>query len=189
MFPESPYPKVSVLICAYNEEDSIAFVLKKIPQWADEVVLVNGHSTDKTVEIAKGTLPKIKVPYEPNKGKGDALRYGFKQVTKDVVVTLDADGATDPEEMPKFIKNLIEGYDFVKGSRYLLKLPAKKPAHRIFGNLLIAAIFNLLYGTNFTDLCSGYSAFRRKRLLQVDMKTKDCFEDEPLMIAKIRKAA
>jgi glycosyltransferase involved in cell wall biosynthesis len=179
---------VSILICTFNEAGNIEHVLQKIPRWVDEVVLVDGHSTDTTVEEAKHTWPSIKILYQPNKGKGDALRFGFKHVSQDIVVTLDADGATDPAEMPNFIEPLLDGFDFAKGSRYLLRLPSKKPAHRLFGNLLIAATFNLLYGTKFTDLCSGYNAFWRKKMLNVNPESKDNFADEPFLIAKIKKS-
>ena len=163
-------------------------VLDKIPEWVDEILLVDGHSTDSTVQVATTVLPRIKVLYQPKKGKGDALRCGFKNASKDVIVTLDADGATDPQDIAKFIESLLEGFDFAKGSRYLVKLPAMKAPHRIFGNLLITGIFNVLYGVQFTDLCSGYNAFWRKAVERVDLSSNDCFEDEPLLIAKVKKA-
>jgi glycosyltransferase involved in cell wall biosynthesis len=188
MFPEFPYPKVSVIICTLNEEGNLPYVLPKIPAWVDEVVLVDGHSTDRTVEVAEKLRPDAKVYYQPERGKGDALRYGFIHVSGDIIITLDADGATDPEEIPKFIELLLKGYDFVKGSRFSIRLPSKKPSHRILGNLLIAAVFNILYGARYTDLCSGYNAFWKKSLERVDLYSSDCFEDEPLLIAKVKKA-
>ncbi len=180
--------KISVIICTFNEAKNLPHVLPRIPQWVDELLLVDGRSTDETVEMAKKLQPAIRILFQPRIGKGDALRFGFKQATGDIVVTLDADGATDPQEMNKFVTKLTLGYDFAKGSRFLIRLPSKKPAYRLIGNLLIAAVFNILYGTRYTDLCSGYNAFWRKNLDNLDLNSKDCFEDEPLLIAKVKKA-
>jgi glycosyltransferase involved in cell wall biosynthesis len=188
MYPKFPYPRITAVVCTLNEEKSIVNVLPKIPIWVDEVLLIDGHSTDRTVGVAKEICPRIKVFYQPNRGKGDALKYGFKQSNEDIIVTLDADGATNPQEMDKFIEMLIQGHDFAKGSRFLLSLPAKKASHRLLGNLLIAATFNLLYFTRYTDLCSGYNAFWRKKFNNVNLFSKDCFEDEPLIIARARKS-
>jgi len=188
MFPKSPYPKVSVIICAFNEEKNLPYVLPGIPAWVDEVVLVDGHSTDRTVEVAKKLRPEIRVLYQPNRGKGDALRHGIKHASGDILVTLDADGATDPKDIPKFIEPLLKGYDFAKGSRFTLALPVNKASHRIFGNLLIAAVFNILYGDRYTDLCSGYNAFWKRALERIDLGSSDCFEDEPLLIARVKRA-
>ena len=182
------YPKISILICALDEEKNLPHVLPEIPSWVNEVVLVDGHSTDGTIEVAKKLRPDVKVLYQHKRGKGDALRYGIKHASGDIVVTLDADGATDPEEIPKFIESLLKGYDFAKGSRFTLSLPVNKASHRIFGNLLIAAVFNILYSSKYTDLCSGYNAFWKKALEQVNLESSDCFEDEPLLIARVKKA-
>jgi len=104
-------PKITALICALNEEENLLHVLPKIPGWVDEILLVDGHSTDRTVEVARQLNPDVKVLYQPGKGKGDALKCGIKHATGDIIVTLDADGSTDPEEMPKFIEPLLDGYD------------------------------------------------------------------------------
>jgi len=180
-------PKITVLICAFNEENSLAGVLTKIPQWVDEIVLVDGHSSDKTVEIAKRICPHIRIIYQNGIGKGDALKYGFKHSIGDIIVTLDADGATDPEEMEKFIKPLLDGYDFVKGSRFLKYFPHNKPRHRIIGNWVITILFDILFIRKYTDLCSGYNAFWKETLKKVDLWSVDGFENEPLFNCRIAK--
>jgi glycosyltransferase involved in cell wall biosynthesis len=182
------YPKITVLICVLNEEKNIPHVLPKILSWVDEIVLVDGNSADGTVEVAKKLRLGIKVLYQPEKGKGDALRYGLKHVCGDIIVTPDADGATDPEDIHLFVESLLKGYDFAKGSRFILGAPINKATHRIFGNLLIAAVFNILYNAKYTDLCSGYNAFWKRSLSRVNIESNDCFEDEPLLIARVKKA-
>lgn len=182
------YPRVCVLICTLNEADNLRHVLPKIPGWVDEVLLVDGHSTDGTVELAQQLRPDIRILYQPGKGKGDALRCGIQQASGDIIVTLDADGTTDPEEMPRFVDHLLTGYDFVKGSRFALSRPVGKPRHRIFGNWLIVTTFNILFWKRYTDLCSGYNAFWKKSLERVNLSSADGREDEPLINARVRKA-
>lgn len=178
---------ITALICTLNEAESLPHILPTIPDWVDEVLLVDGHSTDNTVAVAKQLRPKTRVVYQPGRGKGDALRHGIEQANGDIVVTLDADGTTDPADMPRFIEPLLNGYDFVKGSRFRLGLPANKPRHRILGNWIIAMTFNLLFFRTYTDLCSGYNAFWNKALDKVDLSGAQ-FEDEPLINVRVGKA-
>ena len=163
------YPKITALICTLNEEGNVPYVLPKIPQWVDEILLVDGHSTDRTVEVARGLKPDIKVLYQPGKGKGDALKYGVQQATGDIIVLLDMDGETPPEEIQRFVEPLVAGYDFAKGSRLNRKRPLRMPRYRWFGNKVLAFTCNLLYGTQFTDVCSGYNAFWKNKFLQLDL--------------------
>jgi len=186
MFPEPPYPKISVIICTLNEAENLPYVLPKIPKWVDEVILVDGRSEDNTVEVAKRLCPNIRILYQPGKGKGDALKYGIKHATGDIIVTLDADGATDPEEMPKFIKPLLDGYDFAKGSRFLHNHPHNMPLHRQFGNWILTTTANILYGTKYTDICSGYNAFFKNAFEKLNLRSDD-FEMEQEMNVKIKK--
>jgi glycosyltransferase involved in cell wall biosynthesis len=181
------YPKISVIICTLNEEQNLSHVLPKIPEWVDEILVVDGHSTDNTVEVAKRIRPEIKILYQSGEGKGDALRLGVKHASGDIIVTLDADGSTDPEELSRFIEPLLDGYDFAKGSRFVRGFPPNKPKHRILGNLIITITFNLLFFRGYTDLCSGYNAFWKKKLEQVDLHSHDGFENEPLINTRARK--
>ena len=187
MFPGGSKPQISLLICTLNEAGNINHVLTKIPDWVDEVVLVDGSSTDNTTQIAKAYCPNVKVIYQQRRGKGDALYLGVKYASGDIVVTLDADGATDPEYLPMFIEPLLAGYDFAKGSRFALGTPRNKPRHRIFGNWIITLTFNLLFWRRYTDLCSGYNAFWGSKLEHRDFWSRDGFENEPLVNARIAK--
>ena len=188
MFPEQSHPNISVLICTLNEAGNLPHVLPKIPDWVDQVILVDGRSTDGTVQVAQRLRPDIGILYQPGKGKGDALRYGIKHTTGDIIVTLDADGATDPEYMSKFIKPLLNGYDFAKGSRFIKGSTEKKPWHRVLGNFIITVMFNLLFLKKYTDLCSGYNAFWKRAIDKVNLYSTDGFENEPLIHARVAKA-
>ena len=151
-----PPPKITALICTLNEADNLPHVLPKIRPFVDEILLVDGHSIDDTVEVARNICPGIRVLSQPGRGKGDALKFGIQEASGELIVTLDADGQTDPADIPRFIKPLLNGYDFVKGSRLLNGRPPKMRRHRWIGNRILATTANLLYGTRYTDICSGY---------------------------------
>jgi glycosyltransferase involved in cell wall biosynthesis len=185
------YPRISAIICALNEEMNLPHVLPKIPQWVDEVILVDGHSTDNTIAKAREILPHIKVHSQPGRGKGDALKYGVEQANGDIIVTLDADGETPPEEMDHFIQPLLDGYDLAKGSRLFWRRPHRMPRYRWLGNKILVLTCNVLFGTRFSDICSGYNAFRREVFLQLDLpcdvKERGC-SMEQRMIVRAKKA-
>jgi len=178
---------ITALVCTLNEEETLPHVLPRIPDWVDEVLLVDGHSTDKTVTVAKRLRPNVRIVHQPGRGKGDALKCGIEQAHGDIIVTLDADGTTDPADMPRFVEPLLRGYDFVKGSRFALSRPAGKPRHRVFGNWVIVTAYNILYRTNYTDLCSGYNAFWKQAIARVDLSGWTN-QEEPLLNARVRKA-
>jgi glycosyltransferase involved in cell wall biosynthesis len=153
----------------------------------DEILLIDGNSTDRTVEVAKQLRPDIKVLLQPDKGKGNALRYGIQQARGDIIVTLDADGETNPEDIPRFIEPLLDGYDFAKGSRFIDGRPPNMPWYRWFGNRVLTATSNLLHGTKYTDICSGYNAYWRSAFLRLKL-TYNGFEMEQETLVKIKKA-
>src|SRR2546429_1205662 len=113
------YPPISLVIPAQNEVQNLQHVLPRIPSIISEVILVDGYSTDETIAVAQQLLPSIQIVKQTGKGKGDALRAGFAACTGDIIVMLDADGSTDPREIPRFVEVLMVGNDFAKGSRFI----------------------------------------------------------------------
>ncbi|HZT05866.1 MAG TPA: glycosyltransferase family 2 protein [Chloroflexota bacterium] len=173
--------RVSVVIPALNEEANLPFVLPKIPTWVHEVILVDGQSTDRTVDVARILVPNIRVVQQLGKGKGAALRAGFEAATGDIIVMLDADGSTLPTEIPAYIGPLLAGADFVKGSRFLQGGgTADMPAYRRWGNHLLVSLVRLLFGGRYSDLCYGYNAFWSSAVRRLDLDC-DGFEVETLM--------
>jgi glycosyltransferase involved in cell wall biosynthesis len=154
--------RVSVVVPALNEAPNLPYVLPRIPTWVHEVLLVDGHSTDGTIEVARRLLPNIVIVYQEGRGKGAALRSGFKAATGDIIVHLDADGSTDPSEIPAFVGTLLSGADYVKGSRFLQGADTidMTPLRRL-GNSIFVGLTNLLFGTRFTDITYGYNAVWR----------------------------
>ena len=179
-------PTISVVICTRNEAANLQHVLPKIPDWIHEVLLVDGHSTDSTVEIAKQIRPEIKVLFQPGKGKGDAIKHGVEQAAGDIVVTLDADGQTNPVDIERFIAPLYQGYDLAKGTRLSKGRPPYMSMHRWIGNKILTITSNILFGTEYTDICSGYNAFWKQAFLRLEL-TKNGFELEQEMNVKARK--
>ena len=182
------YPRVSVVIPTRNEASNLPYVLPLIPESVYEVILVDGLSTDDTVEVAQQLLPHIRIVKQTGRGKGNALREGFAQCTGDIIVMLDADGSADPDEIPRFINALMSGYDFAKGSRFLKGGGSRDITMlRQAGNAALSILVNILFGTRFSDLCYGYNAFWRRCLDDVAIDC-DGFEVETLLNLRMHKA-
>ncbi|GAC1654528.1 MAG: hypothetical protein NVS4B12_26680 [Ktedonobacteraceae bacterium] len=181
-------PRISVVIPALNEALNLPFVLLHIPPTIDEVILVDGHSTDDTIAVAQQLLPSIRIVKQIGKGKGNALRAGFAACTGDIIVMIDADGSTDPKEIPRFVEALMQGNDFAKGSRFMKDGGSYDITFlRRLGNYGLSAFVNILFWTRFSDLCYGYNAFWKHCLDKVEV---DCegFEVETMLNLRIHKA-
>jgi hypothetical protein len=180
--------KVSVVVPAMNEEYNIGHVLSELPGGLHEVILVDGNSTDNTIEAARQAYPEIRVTTQSGRGKGDAFRTGFAAVTGNLVVMLDADGSADPAEIPRFVAALEAGADFAKGSRFLDGGgSADITKLRSSGNWVLSGTANLLHGTRFTDLCYGYNAFWARCLPFISLDVPG-FEVETLINLRIAAA-
>jgi glycosyltransferase involved in cell wall biosynthesis len=101
-----PAPRVSVVIPTLNEERNLPHVFGRLPGGLHEVIVVDGHSADDTVEVARRLRPDVRIVMQPGRGKGNALAAGFAACTGDIVVMMDADGSTDPAEIPRFVNAL-----------------------------------------------------------------------------------
>ncbi|MGN9912921.1 glycosyltransferase family 2 protein [Phytohabitans sp. LJ34] len=155
-------PRISVVVPALNEQRNIAWVLRRMPALVDEVVLVDGRSADRTREVAGAVRPDLVVVTQRARGKGEALRTGFAAASGDIIVMIDADGSMDPQEIHRFVTPLLNGYDFVKGSRFLSGGGSTDltPLRRL-GSQALVRMANGLFLIRFTDLCYGYCSFRR----------------------------
>ncbi len=182
------YPRISVVIPTRNEAQNLHYVLPYIPSLVSEIILVDGHSIDGTVEVAQQLIPNIQIIHQVNKGKGDALRLGFAACTGDIIVMIDADGSTDPGEIPRFLDALLKGNDFAKGSRFLKDGGSHDITPlRSFGNFALGTLVNIFFGVRYSDLCYGYNAFWRRCLDSIRIDC-DGFEVETLINIRIHKA-
>jgi glycosyltransferase involved in cell wall biosynthesis len=181
-------PRISLVIPARNEAQNLNHVLPRIPSIVNEVILVDGHSTDDTIEVAKRLIPDIRVIKQVGKGKGDALRVGFAACTGDIIVMMDADGSADPKEIPYFVAALAVGKDFAKGSRFIKGGGSHDITFfRSLGNFWLSKLVNLLFQAGFSDLCYGYNAFWKYCLDDIHVDC-DGFEVETLISLRMHKA-
>jgi glycosyltransferase involved in cell wall biosynthesis len=196
-----PEPTVSIVIPAKNEALNLPHVFANIDPGVYEVILVDGDSSDDTVEVARNLWPDITVVGQTRRGKGNALACGFAEASGDFIVMLDADGSTDPAEIPRFVEALKQGADFAKGSRFMPGAGSSDISRlRQLGNYFLNKWVNLIYGTRYTDLCYGYNAFRRECLSVIGLEVGqvspqsgtmlwgDGFEVETLINVRIAKA-
>lgn len=168
---------IDVIIPAYNEEQSIAYVLDEIPKdWVRDVLVCNNASTDNTASVARAH--GAKVLQQPLKGYGNACLKGIEYLKNrkeeeypDIVVFLDGDYSDYPEELPDLVRPILEqNMDMVIGSRALgdLQAGAMQP-QQIFGNWLATNLIRLIYDYHFTDL-GPFRAIRFDRLLDLKME-------------------
>jgi len=155
-------PLVSVVIPTLNEARNLPHVFAGMPADIHEVILVDGHSVDDTVAVAKELWPDVRIVMQTRRGKGNALACGFAVATGDIIAMVDADGSADAGEIPRFVQALVDGADFAKGSRFARGGGSSDITRfRRLGNRVLIAAVNKVYGTRFTDLCYGYNAFWR----------------------------
>jgi hypothetical protein len=181
-------PKVTVVLPVMNEAANLPGVFGTLPVWVNEVVLVDGRSTDDTIDVARSLRSDVKVVHQGGVGKGDALAAGFAAATGDIIVAIDGDGSTDGKEIVRFVSALLAGADFAKGSRFSSAGRSDDiTVIRRYGNKALNLTVNRLFGTSFTDLCYGYNAFWSKHLEKLALDSPG-FEIETLMSIRAAEA-
>lgn len=181
-------PTISVVMPARNEAENLKLILPRLPTWIHELIVVDGQSSDTTEEVARAGWENVKIVRQEGTGKGDALRRGFAVATGDIIVMLDADGSTDPAEIPRFIAGLRTGADVAKGTRFVVGGgSADLTRIRTTGNWLLTRLVNLLWGAKLSDLCYGYFAFWRDVLEELDPRCTG-FEFETLLTIRSLRA-
>ena len=186
------WPRISVVVPALNEAQNLRHVLPLIPSFVSEVILVDGNSIDDTVAVVEELRTRMQPPVhliiQAGKGKGNALRAGFAACSGEIIVMLDADGSTDPRELPFFVESLLRGNDFAKGSRCVLGGGSYDfSTLRRLGNFGLRNLVNLLFRARFSDLCYGYNAFWKYCLEYIEIDC-DGFEIETLIHLRVHKA-
>jgi glycosyltransferase involved in cell wall biosynthesis len=181
-------PTISVVIPTLNEAANLPHVLTRLPSSVDEVVLVDGHSSDDTIKVAQAIRPDVRIVLQDGRGKGNALVCGFAAAVGDIIVMLDADGSTDPAEIPRFVEALLSGSDFAKGSRFA---PGGRSiditAPRRLGNRALNVLVNMRFGTRYSDLSYGYNAFWRHCLAHMQV-TREGLKIETLINLRVARA-
>ena len=160
--------KVSIVIPTLNEEQNLQKVLRSIPKDIYEVIIVDGHSKDKTVEIAKKFGAKVVFD---DKGKGSALRKGMKAAVGDIVIMMDADCSHKSSEIGLLTEGIKAGFDVCMGSRFIQGGGTEDMSwYREIGNKFFVFLVNLIWRMNYSDLCYGYRSFRKNCINKLDLK-------------------
>jgi glycosyltransferase involved in cell wall biosynthesis len=181
-------PSVSLVIPVRNEARNVGWVLDQIANDVDEIILVDGNSTDVTLITARRCRPDARVVLQQGAGKGSALRTGFLAATGDIIVMMDADGSMSPQEIRHYLHFLHNGYDFVKGSRFISGGGSLDiTPFRGLGNWFLLTVFNTVYDARLTDLCYGFCAFHRRYLDHLQLSATG-FEIEAEMTVRAMQA-
>jgi glycosyltransferase involved in cell wall biosynthesis len=163
-------PKVTVIIPTLNEARNLPHVFSRLPKGLHEVIVVDGHSVDDTIAVARQLRPEVRVVMQNRYGKGNALACGFAAATGDIIAMVDADGSADPSEIPHFVEALLDGADFAKGTRFADGGGSADITRiRRLGNRFFSIFFNICYGVSYSDLCYGFNVFWRHHVPALDL--------------------
>ena len=204
--PRVPVPasalSVSVVVAARNERGNIESLVRRLPKMGpdDELIFVEGHSSDGTWEEVcrmPALFPELNIRcyQQTGRGKGDAVRLGFAESRKDVLMILDADLSVPPEMLPRFYRALVTDVgEFINGSR--LVYPMEERAMRFFnvlGNKFFAAAFSFLLGQPLKDTLCGTKVLRRRHYEAIAADRQyfgdfDPFGDFDLLFGAARQA-
>lgn len=182
-------PYVSIIIPTKNEEANIGILIKEIEKilldYGHEIVIVDGMSTDKTVEIAKRLGARI---LYDKIGKGSALIKGLKSSRGSILISMDADLSHKPDEIKLLMDSIEIGYDIAMGSRFITGGGSEDmPQLRVFGNKVFVSIVNLLFHSHYSDMCYGYRSFRKGVPERLGLKEKGFGIETEISIKAARK--
>lgn len=188
---------LSIIIPVYNEEKTIERLLKKVinsdvgSKYSKQIIVIDDGSTDRTNQKLQKYLPKITfLKLAKNIGKGYALRKGLELVRGEVVIIQDADLEYDPKYYQNLLSSYFEGNEVVFGSRlkdrkliWFGKERTVMPIHWIF-NKFLSWLVNVCFGSNLTDIETGYKLFSRKAISNIELESSG-FEIEPEITMKL----
>lgn len=185
--------EVSIVLPALNEGKGIGSVLDRIPiseferrGYSVNVWVLDGQSTDRTVEVARAKGARIML--QQGRGKGRAVSQAFKAIRSDYVFMLDADNTYDPKDTLRMMPLLEDGHDVVMGSRLEGTMPMEAMTRRnLLGNRLISSAASFLYGHKVSDLCTGFWGFKGKVLRDLTIEAKG-FELEAQLFSRCMRS-
>ena len=184
---------ISIIIPTYNEEKNIARIVKACKDigkiFKTEIIVVDGGSVDKTVEIAKKSKVDKIIAFPFKRGKGADFWAGGLVSCGDYIIQIDADFQFMPSEIPLFVEQLDRGADVVIASRFGGGKIEKGSitARNLIGNWLISALVSLAVGRRITDVMAGFKGFRREAFLALDLRERHFEYEAEVVVKAIRR--
>jgi glycosyltransferase involved in cell wall biosynthesis len=187
--PDGAVHCISVVVPTRNEAANLPPVLELVRPYADELIVVDGHSTDGTRDLAAGCGARVLL--DNGKGKGAALRQAIQAAEGDILVFIDADGSHDPRDIPALVKPIVDGVaDHVSGSRML---GGSDELHatfhqfiRLFGSQIVTLSINYTHHVRLTDCQNGFRAIRRDVARALDLRENITTIEQEMVIKSVR---
>jgi len=177
---------ITVIIPCLNEEQGIDGVMKRIPEFVDEVIVVDNGSTDRTADVAKGY--GAKVIQEDARGYGRAYKTGFAAATSDLIVTLDGDQSYPPDAISYLLEAFLHlDVDFLNASRFPVRDSSAMSFKHKFGNLVLSLAMSILYLRWIRDSQSGMWVFRRAILKGMRIESDGMSFSEEIKIEALKQ--
>jgi dolichol-phosphate hexosyltransferase len=180
---------ISVVIPALNESATIGPIIEQCKKYSDEILVVDGHSVDKTQEIVKQA--GVNFILDNKKGKGDAIRCAIPFVKGSIIVFIDADGSHDPDDIPKLVAPILKGEaDHVSGSRLI---GGSSELHggfdecfRLMGSSFITACINWRFKVQLSESQNGFRAIRTDIIKKLDLRENITTIEQEMIIKTLQ---
>jgi len=183
--------KISIVLPVKNEAIGLRDLIESLLTYGDEIIVVDGHSTDNTKEIVT-KYPQVRFVLDNGRGKGDGIRVGIKEAKNEIIVFIDADGSHDPAEIPDLVKPILEGNsDMVIGSRAKggsdeFKMNIENLIRQV-GSNFAATIVNYRWKTDLTDIQNGFRALKTSVARDLNLNANDFDIEEEMVMKALRK--
>lgn len=177
--------KTTLLVPTLNEIDGMRTIMPKVKkEWVDQILIVDGQSTDGTIEYAKENGYELVI--QQKKGMRHAYMEALPHVTGDIILTFSPDGNSIPELIPDCLNKLKEGYDMVIVSRYAQGAKSyDDDVITAFGNKLFTTMINLLHGAQYTDAMVIYRAYNKKLIHELDLDKDESYDVEERLFSTV----
>lgn len=182
--------KISILIPALNEEATIGDIITRSKKYSDDIIVVDGHSKDKTESVSRSL--DVRVILDHKKGKGEAIRSAIPAIKNEITVLIDADGSHDPDDIPKLVQPILDNRaDHVSGSRLI---GGSSELHggfdecfRLMGSSLITAFINHRFKVRLSESQNGFRAIKTNVLKELDLKENITTIEQEMIIKTLKK--
>ncbi len=180
---------IAIIVLTLDEIDGVSVIMPQINKnWAEEIVFVDGGSTDGTIEKAKEL--GFRVIHQQNKGEGNACRIGANETKSDFVMFFSPDGNDLPEDIPKLIEKTKQGHDVVHISRFGKNSSSQDASdyfYGYFGNNMFTFLVNVFFGGNYTDSLNGFRIFTRDAFERLETQSESLVIDQETYIGALKK--